>query len=50
MLYHRDHQTGEHLVTHEGRDWRFTSRAKALAAADDLRRKADDQGPDTGRA
>ncbi len=37
MLYHRDVQTGDHLVTHNGQERRFATRAAALAAVHDLR-------------
>ena len=36
MLYHRDEQTGDHLVTHDGVERRYRSRAAALSAARDL--------------
>ena len=36
MLYHRDERTGEHLVTHDGLERRFPTRAAALCAARDL--------------
>ena len=36
MLYHRDEQTGEHLVTHNGQERRFPTRAAALSACRDL--------------
>jgi hypothetical protein len=49
MLYHRDEQTGDHLVTHEGRERRFPTRAAAICAARDLlERSADADRPDTG--
>ena len=36
MLYHRDEQTGDHIVTHDGRERRYATRAAALSAARDL--------------
>ena len=36
MLYHRDEQTGDHILTHDGREWRYATRAAALSAARDL--------------
>lgn len=36
MLYHRDEKTGEHLVTHNGQERRFPTRAAALSACRDL--------------
>ena len=36
MLYHRDEQTGDHLVSHDGREWRYETRAAALSAAREL--------------
>ena len=36
LLYHRDEQTGDHIVTHDGREWRYATRAAALSAARDL--------------
>ena len=36
MLYHRDEQTGDHVVIHHGREWRYATRAAALSAARDL--------------
>ncbi len=32
MLYHRDDQTGDHLVTHHGQTVRYASRAAAISA------------------
>jgi hypothetical protein len=49
MLYHRDEQTGEHLVTHEGREQRFPTRAAAIDAARDLlERSARAETPESG--
>ena len=39
MLYCRDERTGDHIVTHDGREERFASRAEALELA---RRLADE--------
>ena len=36
MLYHRDSRTGDHLVTHNGEERRFSTRAEALSAAREL--------------
>ena len=37
MLYHRDEETGEHLVTHDGQERRYPTRAAALSACRDLK-------------
>ena len=37
MLYHRDSETGEHLVTHKGEERRFPTRAAALDACRELK-------------
>ncbi len=41
-LYRRDPQSGEHVVTHEGRMMRFPTRAAALRAVHDLLDRAND--------
>jgi len=33
VLYHRDKHTGDHIVTIDGREQRFRTRAAAMAAA-----------------
>jgi hypothetical protein len=40
VLYHRDETTGEHLLTHNGQERRFPTRAEAISAARDLRDEA----------
>ena len=48
MLYCRDERTGDHIVSHDGREERYASRAEAMAVArrlaDECAAKHEDQG------
>jgi hypothetical protein len=51
MLYYRDEQTGEHLVTHNGQERRFPTRAAAISACRELRdEQPDEHGAESARA
>ena len=50
VLYHRDKQTGDHLLTHAGESQKFGSRAAAISAAREMLLSRPDEKPEAPSA